>query len=53
MTLARELVDWGEREAVARFLDRSSSFNVSGKRQAEWAAEIRRGINPDLTPYRQ
>jgi hypothetical protein len=53
MTLARELVDWGEREAVARFLDRCSSFNVSGKRQAEWAAEIRCGINPDLTPYRQ
>jgi TolA-binding protein len=52
MTLARQLVDWGEREAVAQFLDRCAKFNHRGKDLAEWAAQIRKGINPDLTPYR-
>src|SRR5215813_475621 len=52
MTLARQLVDWGEREAVAQFLDRCAQFNYRGKDLAEWAAQIRKGINPDLTPYR-
>jgi len=52
MTLARQLVDWGEREAVAQFLDRCARFNQRGKDLAEWAAEIRKGINPDLIPYR-
>src|SRR5262245_3123523 len=52
MTLARQLVDSGEREAVAQFLDRCGQFNYSGKNLTEWAAEIRKGINPDLTPYR-
>jgi len=52
MTLARELVDWGEREAVARFLERCSRFNVTrGNDLALWAADIRKGINPDLMPY--
>jgi hypothetical protein len=52
MTLARQLVDWGEREAVAQFLDRCAQFNRRGKDLTEWAAQIRKGINPDLTPYR-
>jgi hypothetical protein len=52
VTLARQLVDWGEREAVAQFLERCSRFNRRGKDMAEWAAQIRQGINPDLTPYR-
>jgi hypothetical protein len=52
MTLARQLVDWDEREAVAQFLDRCAKFNHRGKDLAEWAAQIRKGINPDLTPYR-
>jgi hypothetical protein len=52
MTLARQLVDWGEREAVAQFLDRCARFNYRGKDLTEWAAQIRKGINPDLTPYR-
>jgi hypothetical protein len=52
MTLARQLVDWGEREAVARFLDRCAKFNNRGNDLAEWASQIRKGINPDLRPYR-
>ena len=52
MTLARQLVDLGEREAVAQFLDRCAEFNYRGKEMAEWAAQIRIGINPDLGPYR-
>jgi len=52
MTLARQLVDWGEREAVAQFLDRCAQFNHRGKEMVEWAAQIHKGINPDLTPYR-
>jgi hypothetical protein len=52
MTLARQLVDLGEREAVAEFLDRCAQFNYRGKEMAEWAAQIRNGINPYLTPYR-
>lgn len=52
MTLARQLVDWGEREAVAQFLDRCALFNQRRKDLAEWATQIRKGINPDLTPYR-
>ena len=52
MALARQLVDWGEREAVALFLDRCAQFNHRGKEMVEWAAQIHKGINPDLTPYR-
>jgi hypothetical protein len=52
MTLARQLVDWGEREAVAQFLERCAGFNRRGKDLAGWAAQLRQGINPDLTPYK-
>jgi hypothetical protein len=52
MELPRSLVDWGEREAVAQFLERCAKFNHRGKQLAEWAAQIRQGINPDLIPMR-
>jgi hypothetical protein len=52
MSVVRHLVDWGERDAVAQFLERCSKFNVErGKDMAEWAAQIRKGVNPDLLPY--
>jgi hypothetical protein len=50
MSLARKLVDAGERDAVAKFLDRCAKFNKAGKPLAEWAAQIRKGLNPDLAP---
>jgi hypothetical protein len=43
-----ELVDWGERDAVAQFLERCARFNRVEERMADWAAQIRKGINPDL-----
>jgi hypothetical protein len=30
MTLACQLVDWGEREAVAQFLEKCANFNWRG-----------------------
>jgi len=52
LSVARHLVDWGERDAVAQFLERCSKYNLDrGKDMAEWAAEIRKGVNPDLLPY--
>jgi hypothetical protein len=50
MSLARNLVDAGERDAVAKFLDQCAKFNKAGEPLAEWAALIRKGINPDLSP---
>jgi hypothetical protein len=50
MSLARKLVDAGERDAVATFLDRCEKFNQGGKPLKEWAAEIRKGTNPNLAP---
>jgi len=52
MNLPRELVDWGERDAVAQFLERSARLveDSRAKQFQDWAAEIRKGINPDLTP---
>ena len=52
MSLARSLVDWGEREGVAKFLDRCATLAEPGERYKAWAADIRRGLNPDLIPYR-
>jgi hypothetical protein len=51
MTLARQLTDWGEREAVAQFLEACAKISPPGSKHSEWAAEIRKGINPDLIPY--
>ena len=50
MSLARDLVDAGEREGVAKFLDRCAKFNFDNRRLAEWAVQIREGLNPKLTP---
>jgi hypothetical protein len=52
MTLARSLVDWGERETVAKFLDRCARISQESEKYKSWAADIRKGINPDLIPYR-
>ncbi len=51
MSLARSLVDWGERESVAKFLDRCAQINQESEKYKLWAADIRKGINPDLIPY--
>ena len=51
MTLARSLADWGERDAVAQFLDRCATLNIKSEQYKAWAAEIRKGHNPDLIPY--
>jgi hypothetical protein len=50
LSLARSLVDAGEREGVATFLDRCAKFNKDNKRLAEWAVQIREGLNPRLLP---
>lgn len=52
MSLARQLVDWGEREAVAQYLEKLAQFNGRAQEFRKWAAEIRKGINPNLIPYR-
>jgi hypothetical protein len=52
MTLARQLVDWGEREAVAQYLERLAPANQArGQEMVQWAAQLRQGLNPDLLPY--
>lgn len=51
ISLARSLVDAGEREDVATFLDRCAKFNVQDRRLAEWAVEIRQGLTPP--PFRR
>lgn len=51
MDLARQLVDLGERKAVAHFLDRCSHFNLEKDKLVDWGILIRKGINPDLVPY--
>ena len=50
MNLMRALVDWGERDAVARFLDRIAPKTNRADEFLEWAAQIRKGINPDMRP---
>jgi hypothetical protein len=50
MNLPRALVDWGERREVADFLERMAPKTVRSRQFQDWAAEIRRGINPDLIP---
>ena len=51
MTVARELVDAGERDAMAKFLDRCAAFNFRSKELQDWATQIRKGKNPNLIPY--
>jgi hypothetical protein len=50
MNLPRALVDWGERRAVAEFLERMAPKTDRSKQFRDWAAEIRKGVNPDLIP---
>ncbi len=51
MTLARTLVDAGQRDIVARYLDRCAEIAMKGEQYKRWADDIRQGINPDLIPY--
>jgi hypothetical protein len=50
MNLPRALVDYGERNAVAEFLERMAPKTGRSKQFQDWASEIRKGINPDLIP---
>ena len=49
--LARALVDWGYRDAVATYLERIARDHRDAPKFTEWAALIRKGRNPDLIPY--
>jgi hypothetical protein len=50
MSLPRMLVDAGERDAVATFLTRCAKFNRANEPLVQWAAQIRKGLNPRLMP---
>ncbi len=50
MNLPRTLIDWGERDSAAQFLERIASKTLRAKELQEWAARIRRGENPDMRP---
>lgn len=50
MNLMRALVDWGERDAVAQFLERMAPKTNRTREFLDWAAQIRKGINPDILP---
>lgn len=50
MNLPRALVDWGERRAVVDFYQRLAPKSDRAKRFQDWAAELAKGINPDLIP---
>src|SRR5262249_5660908 len=50
MNLQRALVDWGERRAVAEFYETMAPKTRRTEQFQQWAADIRKGINPDLIP---
>jgi Zn-dependent protease with chaperone function len=50
MNLPRALVDWGERRAVADFFRRMAPKTARTKQFQDWAADLSKGINPDLIP---
>jgi hypothetical protein len=50
MNLPRTLIDWGERDVAAQFLDRIAPKTLRAKEFQEWAAQIRKGVNPDMRP---
>jgi hypothetical protein len=50
MNLPRTLIDWGERDAAAQFLERIASKTIRAKEFQGWAAQIRKGENPDMSP---
>jgi hypothetical protein len=52
MSLPSRLVDAGERDAVADFLERCAKFSGYGREYADWAKRIRRGVNPRMGPTR-
>lgn len=52
MSLPDSLVQTGDREAVAKFLDRCAKFDDAHEPLAKWAAEIRSGLNPRMMPRR-
>jgi hypothetical protein len=50
LNLPRAIIDAGERETAAQFLERMAAKTIRSTQFQEWAAEIRKGINPDLIP---
>ncbi len=50
MNLPRALVDWGERRVVIEFLRRMAPKTTRRQQFEEWAAELAKGVNPDLLP---
>ena len=50
MNLPRALIDRGDRRTVAEFFERMASKTVRTQQFQEWAAQIRKGINPDQIP---
>ena len=50
MNLPRALVDSGERSAVIRFLQLMALKTARAGQFQEWAAQLSKGINPDLVP---
>jgi hypothetical protein len=50
MNLPRTLIDWGERDAVAQFLERIAPKTIRAEEFCDWAARIRKGENPDMRP---
>jgi hypothetical protein len=50
MSLPARLIDAGERDAVADFLERCAKFSGYGREYADWAKQIRRGVNPRMGP---
>jgi len=50
MNLPRTLIDWGERDAAAQFLERIAPKTLRAKELQDWAAQIRKGVNPDMRP---
>jgi hypothetical protein len=50
MTLPSLLIDAGERDAVADFLERCAKFSSYGREYSNWARQIRRGVNPRMYP---
>jgi hypothetical protein len=43
-------VDWGERRAVIDFFQRMAPKTARAEQFQEWAAQLSKGINPDLIP---
>jgi hypothetical protein len=50
MNLPRALVDRGQRRAVIDFLQRMAPKTRRAKQFQEWAAELSKGVNPDMLP---